>query len=406
MSRHLIYFFTMALGTLLAGSGAAQTPPAQSAAPGSAIPAPAAPNDYSDAKNWLCRPGRQDACAVDLSTTVVAADGSTRVETWRADPAAPIDCFYVYPTVSTDPTTNSDMTPNAAELNVAQQQFARFASQCRVYAPMYRQVTIPGLQRMLASGKPIVLDGGTNYDDVLAAWRHYLAHDNQGRGVVLIGHSQGSAILTQLLAREIDGKAIQRQLVSALLPGWPIAVPPGDVVGGVFKHLPLCQSADQIQCVIAYSSFRATSPPPANTKFGRIPGPRGAAMAACVNPAGLDDGELRPYLNGATRPATPSQAWISSGNPITSPFVSVPGLLSAECVYDNAGSYLAITVHGNPQDPRADDIAGDLVVGGQVQKDWGLHLADVNLTMGNLVRIVARQAKAYQAAVKDCGCDK
>ena len=40
------------------------------------------PNDYADEKNWLCRPGRKgDACDVDLTTTVVAADGTLTRET-------------------------------------------------------------------------------------------------------------------------------------------------------------------------------------------------------------------------------------------------------------------------------------------------------------------------------------
>jgi hypothetical protein len=103
-----------------------------------AAQAPASPakNDYSQAASWLCRPGRQDACAVDLSSTVIAADGRFTREPWRADPKAPIDCFYVYPTVSTDKAINSDMTADPAELNVVASQFARFASRCRPYAPL------------------------------------------------------------------------------------------------------------------------------------------------------------------------------------------------------------------------------------------------------------------------------
>jgi len=93
------------------------------------------PNDYSDPKAWLCRPGAHDACDIDETATVVAANGTLTRETWKADPNAPIDCFYVYPTVSTDPGQNSDMTPDPAEINVVKQQFARFASTCRPYAP-------------------------------------------------------------------------------------------------------------------------------------------------------------------------------------------------------------------------------------------------------------------------------
>src|SRR5829696_4668445 len=83
-------------------------------------------NAYADPKNWLCRPGREDACAIDNSATVIAADGKLTSETWQADPSAPIDCFYVYPTVSTDPGPNSEMAADPAETNVIRQQFARF----------------------------------------------------------------------------------------------------------------------------------------------------------------------------------------------------------------------------------------------------------------------------------------
>src|SRR5438477_12083856 len=88
---------------------------------------PPKPNDYSDGKTWLCRPGRQDACAVDLTTTIVAADGRLTREAWKADPRPPIDCFYVYPTVSLDPEGNSDMTPGPEETGVVRAQFARLA---------------------------------------------------------------------------------------------------------------------------------------------------------------------------------------------------------------------------------------------------------------------------------------
>ena len=77
-----------------------------------------AKNDYGKGENWLCRQGRTDACAVDLTTTVVAANGKLTEEKWKADPNAPIDCFYVYPTVSNDTTANSDMVAGPEERNV------------------------------------------------------------------------------------------------------------------------------------------------------------------------------------------------------------------------------------------------------------------------------------------------
>jgi hypothetical protein len=339
----------------------------------------------------------------------VAADGKLTRETWAANPNAPIDCFYVYPTISTDPTPNSDMTADPAELNVVHQQFARFASACRPYAPLYRQVTLAGLRSQMAGGARAVLDRGLGYDDVRDAWNYYLEHDNKGRGVVLIGHSQGSYILVALIRQEIDGKPVQARMVSAILMGTTIAVPRGKDVGGAFQHVPLCREASQIGCVITYASFRSTVPPPENTLFGKVTDPN--MEAACTNPAALagGGGQLHAYLATTGRTitgATPPKPWVSplgpsgQGGPartIETPWVSVPGLLTARCASNEYATYLEVTVHGDPADPRVDDIVGDIGANGQVLANWGLHLVDVNLAIGNLVDIVGRQAKAYAA---------
>jgi DUF3089 family protein len=380
MMRRIL--FAVALAGAMTGSGAAQT----------------AKNDYGDAMNWLCRPGQQDACAIDLTTTVVAADGTLTREAFKANPNPPIDCFYVYPTVSTDPSPNSDMSPGAEEKRVVAGQAARFQSQCRVFAPIYRQVTVRGLMTGLLT-KP----GGTPertlaYNDVVDAWNHYLQHDNNGRGVVLLSHSQGSFLLQDLIANEIEGKPVQSRLVSAILLGTSLPVPTGKNVGGAFKMTPLCTSASQTGCVISYASFRSTIPPPATSLFGHVSGE--GMMSACTNPAALAGGsaDVHAYLNATGTsfllPAAPQPEW-ATGKTVDTPWVSVPGLLTAQCVNNEHGSYLEVTVHGNPSDPRADDIVGDLLANNQPNAAWGLHLLDVNLTLGNLVDIVGQQAKAY-----------
>ena len=383
-------------GLACAGSASAQTPPA--AAPPAEAPKP---NDYADPKSWLCRPGAHDACDIDETTTIVAADGKlTKETTWKADPNAPIDCFYVYPTISTDPGQNSDMTADPAEINVIKQQFARFASKCRPYAPLYRQITLVGLRKVLANPSAALPFGeGLQYTDVKDAWDYYLKNDNKGRGVVLVGHSQGSFILIDLIRREIDGKPIQSKIVSAILMGTVLPVPKGKDVGGAFQKMPLCHTASQIGCVITFASFRSTVPPPANTLFGKVPDP--AMAAACVNPAALagGSGDLHAYLSSDGRTITGTtkpKPWVVPEAPIETPWVSVPGLLTAKCTSnDNASGYLEVTVNGNASDPRVDDIIGDIGVGTNVLANWGLHLIDVNLAMGNLVDIVGTQARAY-----------
>jgi hypothetical protein len=370
--------------------------------------APQPPINYAQHAHWLCRPDmKSNACDVDLSTTVVAADGTTTVERFQANPGAPIDCFYVYPTVSLDPTSQSDMVPGPEERNVVRQQFARFASQCRVFAPLYRQVTLTALRASMA-GQSTAVNLQAGYADVLGAWNHYMQHDNQGRGVVLIGHSQGSAMLTQLIAQEIDGKTVQRRLVSALLLGWNVAVPRDRDTGGAFKNIPVCRASTQIQCVLAYVSFRSDSPPPGNTLFGKVPGDNMRAL--CVNPAMLGGrSNVHSYFNATNRGSL--GPWAAGASATTdTPFVSVPGLVSAECVDSDQGTYLSVSVNGDPTDARTDAIAGDVIANGVLQKNWGLHLIDVDVAMGNLVALVGEQATAYvtahEAALKDCDCPK
>src|SRR5258708_24939083 len=261
-----------------------------------AVPVPAA-TDYANPAIWLCRPGREDACSAPQDATIVAVNGSLTREVFHSAKNPAIDCFYVYPTVSNEPGGNSDLTITSAEKNVVNAQFARFAAKCRLFAPMYRQVTLTAL-RALIVGKPIPVDRDLGYHNVLAAWNYYLAHDNQGRGVVLVGHSQGSGVLTRLIKEEIDGKPVQGKLISAILMGTTLPVPNGADVGGAFKPIPLCRSNSQTGCAIAFADFRVNVPPPPNSRFGNA---AEGMQAVCANPAALGGGSglLNAYLSAA-----------------------------------------------------------------------------------------------------------
>ncbi|HUZ11578.1 MAG TPA: DUF3089 domain-containing protein [Caulobacteraceae bacterium] len=378
-----------------AASPAARPPP---------MPASTAPNDYANRANWLCWPGRDDACASDLTATQVAPDGATRIQRFRPDPHPAIDCFYVYPTVSTEPTRFSDMKIQPQETNVVIQQAARLRAHCRLFAPMYRQGTLTALiyyqtHRRAPGAAPPPPAPALNYDDVRDAWNYYLAHENHGRGVVLVGHSQGSGLLAELIRNEIDAKPAQRRLVSAILMGATLNVPAGKAVGGDFKSIPLCRSDAQTGCAIAYSSFRATDlPPPANTFFGR-PRKDGAGLeAACVNPASLAGGAglAKPYFGVAPIAGQAQRFQWVKGKTIATPFVEPVGMLTATCVHSGPFHLLAIRIIP-AAGPRAQDIPGDLIFGGMVQKNWGLHLIDANLFMGNLVDIVGDESRAWTA---------
>lgn len=355
-----------------------------------------APADYTNTDNWLCLPSNPGACDVDLSATIVTETAELIAEPWRPNPQAEIDCFYVYPTVSRDLARISDMNAGPEERAVVRTQAARFRSQCRVFAPLYRQLTLVGLRATMMVGEEPDMSFG--YADVKAAWEEYLAHHNNGRGVVLIGHSQGAHVLTRLIAEEIEGKPIQHNLVSALLIGGFVQVPVGQLTGGSFESVELCSKGDQLGCVVAYSAFRSTIPPTQEALFGRSDA---VSQTACVNPAILsgDEGRLISYL-GTGASSTDAKAetprWVSTGSQPATPYVSVPGLLSAQCQHNDYADYLEVSVLANPADPRVDDIAGDVVFSGEVQSQWGLHLVDIDVAMGNLLKIVEMQSAAYR----------
>lgn len=368
---------------------AAQQPPTPAVAP--------AP-DYAQDSAWLCLPGRGDACAVNQDATVIAADGTRTIEHFAADSDPKFDCFYVYPTVSLDQTPNSDLNPGFEERGVAAIQAARFTKHCRVFAPLYRQITLAGLRDVLA-GKTGGADRVIPVEDVKAAWHRYLEHDNNGRGVVLIGHSQGSYVLKQLLQDEIDGRPEQKLLISAMLLGANVGVPEGKAVGDEFKSIPLCAASAQTGCIVTYVSFRETAPPPANSRFGLVP--EAGAQAGCVNPVSPGATDVRvadAYLPSKSGfGAAPMGPWTSDGAPVTTAFVKVPGLLSVGCVHAGQFTYLAARINADPAGKRTNTLVGDVVLFGKVQADWGLHLVDMPLAMGNLVELANVQARSWRA---------
>ncbi len=359
------------------------------------LPARAADNDpYARPEAWLCRPGASDLCAAPVGAAIVQGDGSRANRVFKPNPSAPVDCFYVYPTVSEDPGGNSGMTSGPGEQRAVAQQFAAFASVCRPYAPIYRQVTIAGVEAVLRR-EPLPVDFRLPYEDVRAAWRHYLAYDNRGRGIVLIGHSQGARILARLLVHDIEGKPEQRLLAGALILGFDVEVPEGKDVGGTFKIIPLCRAAGQNGCVVAYETFPATAPPPEDSRFAHSETP--GMEIACTDPAALADGRLDPILATRTNligqpPLDPS--WAAFVKPLDTPFVSLPGIASGHCVKGPNASYLSVSINAAPT-PGAwpATLPGNLVVDGRLLKSWGWHLIDVNVAMGNLIDFVSTLRK-------------
>ena len=340
---------------------------------------------------WVCHPDKvKDPCDGSLTATQVRADGSLgRVERTRINRRAPVDCFYVYPTVSDQPPPNADRRADAQVRAIALHQASRFSQNCKVYAPVYRQLTLGAI------GNPGSVTAAAReraYGDVRAAWRDYLRRDNKGRGVVLIGHSQGTFMLRELIRDEIDGKpSVRRRLVSALLTGGNVTVRKGQDVGGDFRRVRACRSPSQTACVVAYSIFG--DEPPADARFGQVgEADRDRLEVLCTNPAALRGGRgtLDGYVATKPFPGTIGVGIRIQGGEL--PDVRTPWLHQVK-------SYRAACERtGNVNVLRATAVGGARDLVPVPDPTWGWHLADVNLAFGNLTDLVRSQSRAYLRA--------
>jgi hypothetical protein len=353
-----------------------------------------APADVSAATKWLCKPGvKPDPCKGSLKTTVFDSAGNSKVKRAKNARRPKYDCFYVYPTVSEQPTANANKQIDPQQTSIAEYQAARFSEDCKVYAPVYRQATLAGIS------DPEAADPNSfaiAYRDVLAAWRNYLRRYNKGRGVVLIGHSQGTGMLSELLSGEIEKHRSQRKkLVSAILLGGNVTIRKGRNRGGTFKRTPLCHSDKQVGCVIAFSTFNA--PPPSDSLFGRTNGPFAAVPAgkdpadykvACTNPAALGGGSgpVETIARSEPFPGTLGVGIsIMYGGPAPSadtPWITPQDHYTARCDYSDGASSLMLS-----------SVDGAKVLSPSPTPAWGLHLLDANIALGNLVDIVHSQGK-------------
>ena len=383
--RHLALLAALVLAACGGPSATPATAPTAQASPS------AGPVIGPDAAGivWLCMPGAaDDPCTADLSATVIDPTGQRTVSRFVPADAPSIDCFYVYPTTSRQTTINADLSIDPEERAVAAAQAALFSQVCRVYAPIYPQLTIAALD----SGRITLANVQTAYDGVKAAFDDYLANYNHGRGVVLIGHSQGAMLLADLLHFEVDPKPdVRKLLVSALLMGGNVTVAAGQSTGGDFANIPACGSASQTGCVVAYSSF-AEAPPP-DAAFGRVTG----ALAMLSIPDDRDPadpvrqpGRARRDRNADSPSSRPPRSSSSPDGPKPAPttaFVSYPNALTAQCRTSGDATWLQVT--------RMASARATPTLSGSEGPGWGLHDLDMSLGLGNLVDLVRSEAAAF-----------
>ena len=228
---------------------------------------------------------------------------------------------------------------------------------------------------------------------------------NHGRPFVLIGHSQGSLMLQQLIAREIENNpAVAARMKLAIIPGFNVLVPQGKLVGGTFKSTPLCSRPGETGCVIAWISFREKNAPPPGAMFGYADQP--GMTVGCVNPArpgSRDWVQARQLLVRALDAARARRA-----DPLVERRAAADALSCApkawsrrKCVNDGPRGYLSIRTNADPSDKRTDRIGGEVARARHVPARLGHAPCRHGEAQGDLIREVGDDQR-YSSIQNSC----
>jgi len=202
------------------------------------------PIDYTNAENWVTMP----------------------------QPAEAVDVFYVYPTVSANPsgTMNiKDDDERALAVGIYKAQASVFEGTTNIFAPYYRQMStkVQAPEGSLATDTKEFKQGAA---DVQQAFEYYIQHLNNGRPFIIAGHSQGTMALIELIKNSFgSAPELRNRLVAAYLIGYTVT--DADLAAA---NLTAAQNAFDVGVVITYNTQSVTS----------AGGPMLLPGAHCINP--------------------------------------------------------------------------------------------------------------------------
>jgi hypothetical protein len=228
-------------------------------------------------------------------------------------------------------TNHTDFSDLERITEVTLAQVGRFRTLCRMFVPLYRQVTIGTYAGWVHDPEQYFSVAASDVED---AFLHYLGQYNHGRRVVLIGHSQGAEMITRLLKHRFDADPVLRErLLVAFVVGGRISTARGKPEGGSFSHVPVCTAPTQTGCVIGYRSYREGSEIDAGPDA-----PPPGQQTICVDPVAR--GGSRAF-SGAV---LPSHAYGFDLPGVTTPYAIVRNAYRGHCEVRSDGfAYLAVS---------------------------------------------------------------
>ena len=187
----------------------------------------AAAVDYSDQRNWACR-------------------GSA------AGPTQAVDVFFVGPTTFLGNATQFNLPLAEPEsrrsfLGAISMEKGIYDAKANFYAPYYRQAALNVYKLDVGAAAPYF---ALAYQDVKAAFEHYLQHLNPDRPFILAGFSQGADMIVRLLKDKFHDPALQARLVAAYAIGWRLTVE--DIAQ--YPHLRMARGEFDIGVIVSFNT--------------------------------------------------------------------------------------------------------------------------------------------------------
>ncbi|MBI5494311.1 MAG: DUF3089 domain-containing protein [Deltaproteobacteria bacterium] len=337
----------------------------------------------------MCHPERaSDICRDPHEGWEVLPDGSRVPLAPVAVTDVPADCFYVYPTVdlSPIPAVQDDFSDRGEQERATRMQAAVLWAACRVYAPLYRQVT---LGTYVADPGRVQGCFDTAYHDVERAFDAYLASVPADRPLVLVGHSQGGQVVSRLLRERVDpDPALRARLAGALPIGWPVGRRRGELLGGTSQTVPVCTADGQAGCLVGFRTYGAGQDFP--DESARL---REGDEGVCVHPGDAADGGPRllrgALLNARFRGVVVPPDGVEPGSDVD---LLYRDYFSARCVEREGGHALEVRAAPAAGDVRANPVNFNNAF---VSGFSGSHILDVPLTALDLVERVRRMVAAH-----------
>ena len=181
---------------------------------------------------------------------------------WLSLPAADkaVDVFYLYPTVwqNSDPNPEICAIDEPTMLSRAPQSLAvqasAFAPVGNIFAPYYRQANSSPINREQVIDSIPTTDG-------IAAFDYYIKHYNNGRPFILVGHSQGANIISNLLAQYMSAHPdVYQRMIAAYIIGYSVT----DTYLTSHPYLKFAEGPDDTGVIISYNTEAPDVAPGAN----------------------------------------------------------------------------------------------------------------------------------------------